>query len=156
MRDLVKSLFGKWQGKADEPALQKPDSETELQIATCALLLEMAHADSAFSEEEERRIEQLMRERFDIAQDAVSEIKQLSQQRRSDSIDVWQFASTIKQHMPADKKLHIVEMIWQVIYADGTLDQHEDYLIHQLARLLAIPHEQLIEAKVAVLKKLRK
>lgn len=154
MQDIVKSLFSRWQKTTDADSSRQSDSESELQIATCALLLEIAHADTTFSAEEEHRIEQLMQDRFDINPNTVQEIKRLSEQRRSESIDLWQFADTIKQHLSAERKLHIVEMIWEVIYTDGTLDQHEDYLVHQLARLLGIPHEQLIEAKVAVLRKM--
>ena len=39
-------------------------------------------------------------------------------------------------------------MIWRVAYADGTIEKHEDYLVHKLARLLRLTHKQLIETKL--------
>ena len=42
-------------------------------------------------------------------------------------------------------------MVWEIIYTDGILDKHEDYLVHKLANLLRLSHEQLIEAKLKVL-----
>ena len=49
------------------------------------------------------------------------------------------------------KKTQIIEMVWEIIYIDGKLDQHEDYLVHKLARLLRLSHKQLIEAKLKIL-----
>jgi len=43
-------------------------------------------------------------------------------------------------------------MVWDVVYADGKLDKHEDYLVHKLAALLRLTHKQLIEAKLKVKK----
>ncbi|MCP4642028.1 MAG: hypothetical protein GY851_16415, partial [bacterium] len=45
----------------------------------------------------------------------------------------------------------IIEEVWRVIFADGRLDGHEDYLVHKLARLLNLNHPQLIAAKVKVM-----
>src|SRR5690606_16761152 len=49
----------------------------------------------------------------------------------------------------------ILREVWRVIYADGTLDGHEDYLVHKLAKLLNLNHPMLIEAKMAVLREIR-
>ena len=152
MLDLIKSVFKKTiPGKQDAPE-QKGDLETELQIATCAVLLEMAHADDEFSQQEEQRIEDLMKKNFDLPPETFNEIMEISNKRRGDSIDLWQFTNTIKQNYPPEQKQKVIEMIWNVIYADGHLDQHEDYLVHKLAKLLGLNHKQLIDAKVKVLR----
>jgi len=44
--------------------------------------------------------------------------------------------------------MHIIEEVWRVIYADGTLEAHEDYLVHKLAKLLNLNHPQLIKMKM--------
>jgi len=44
-----------------------------------------------------------------------------------------------------------MEMIWRIVYADGHLNQHEDYLAHKISRLLRLSHPQLIETKLKVL-----
>ncbi len=54
-----------------------------------------------------------------------------------------------------DERKLIMEEVWSVIYADGTLDSHEDYLVHKLANLLRLRHSEMIEAKVKALKQLR-
>ena len=152
MLDLIKSVFKKTiPAKQDAPE-QKGDPETELQIATCAVLLEIAHADDEFSPQEEQRIEELMKKNFNLPQETFHEIKEISDKRREDSIDLWQFTNTIKENYSPEQKQKVIEMIWSVIYADSHLDQYEDYLAHKLAKLLGLDHKQLIDAKVKILR----
>ena len=42
----------------------------------------------------------------------------------------------------------MLEAVWRVVYADGRIDKHEDYLVHQLANLLRLRHKELIDAKI--------
>ena len=152
MLDLIKSVFKKTIPEKHGAPEQKGDLQTELKIATCAVLLEMAHADDEFSQQEEQRIEDLMKKNFDLPLETFNEIMEISNKRRDDSIDLWQFTNTIKQNYSPEQKQKVIEMIWNVIYADGHLDQHEDYLAHKLAKLLGLNHKQLIDAKVKVLR----
>ena len=151
MLNIFKELLKKGEAVSDS---QKGHSlEKELQIATCALLLEMAHTDDEFSPDEEKQIEDLMRSHFDISQDTFNEIKELSDNQRAESIDLWHFAKIIKDSYSVAEKEKVIEMIWTVVYADNNLDNHEDYLVHQLAQILNLEHKQLIDAKVKVLKR---
>jgi len=150
MLNIFKELLKKTGGASDNEKDHSP--EKELQIATCALLLEMAHADDEFSPEEEKQIEVLMMSHFDLPQEMFNEIKELSDKRRAESIDLWHFAKIIKNNYSVAEKEKVIEMIWAVVYADNKLDGHEDYLVHQLATLLGLEHKQLIDAKVKALK----
>ena len=126
-------------------------ADRELQIATCALLLEIAHADNEFSPAEEQKIEQLMREHFTLSEEAFLEIKKLTGKKLKDSIDLWHFAKTIKEQYSYKKRGGIIEMLWAVIYTDDSLDAHEDYLVHKLATVLNLNHRELIDAKIKIL-----
>jgi len=44
-----------------------------------------------------------------------------------------------------------MELVWKLVYADGILDKHEDYLAHKLAKLLRLSHRELIDAKLKAL-----
>jgi uncharacterized tellurite resistance protein B-like protein len=152
MRNLIKSILKKTAPNSRPASSQKGASETELHIATCAVLLEIAHADDEFSPDEEQRIEELMQKHFNLPAETVQEIKEVSEKRRKHSIDLWQFTNTIKENYSPEQKEKVIEMIWSVIYADSNLDMHEDYLAHKLAKLLGLAHKQLIAAKVKILK----
>ncbi len=148
MLDLIKTVFKKTIRKNQDAFSQKGDTEAELQIATCAVLLEIANADDEFSPEEEQRIEELMKSHFNLPIETFHEIKAISEKRRNESIDLWHFTNTIKENYTPEQKKMVIEMIWGVIYADKKLDAYEDYMIHKLATLLGVNHKQLIDAKL--------
>ena len=69
-----------------------------------------------------------------------------------DSIDYWQFARLINENYSTEEKIEIIEILWRIVYVDGKLDKYEDHLIHKLSTLLRLSHDQLIHAKLKVLR----
>ena len=134
---------------APEPAVATSD-DVRLQVATCALLLEVAHADDEFSEAEQITIVSLLRQRFGITQAEADRLLSLAQQEYDDATDLYQFARLINQHYSHREKLTVLEQLWQVVYSDGQLEAHEDALLHKLASVLGLRHEELIALKLRV------
>jgi len=147
MLGRIKEIFV---GKASVEETEQSHEE-RVRIATCVLMLEAATADSEYSEEESVHMLQTLRTRYKLSKDDAEELMEVTRQRRSDSFDLWQFTNQININCAIDEKLEIVEEIWRVVYADGRLDGHEDYLMHKFRKLLNLTHKQLIDAKVNVL-----
>lgn len=126
-------------------------SHERIHVATAALLLEMAHTDENFHEMEEVIIRDILQQRFALSEEAISELLQMAQQERKQSLDLFQFAREINQNFSPDEKLEIMETLWRIIYADGVLDKYEDYLVRKLATLLRLSHREMIGAKLKVL-----
>ena len=68
-----------------------------------------------------------------------------------ESVDLWQFARVINENYTPDEKEALIERLWQIVYVDGKMDQHEHYLINKMSNLLRLSHKQLIDAKLKVL-----
>tara|TARA_B100000315_G_C14377234_1_gene495770 strand:+ start:179 stop:637 length:459 start_codon:yes stop_codon:yes gene_type:complete len=149
MIDLVKNFFGKRteRGSTD----QKRKNHHDIRVATCALFLEMANIDGEFSESERKNIIAILKEDYRLSDEYAAEVIEVSNEELKQSIDLWQFTNLINQNYSTEEKILIIEMIWKVVYADGNLDKHEDYLIHKLAELLRLSHKQLIDAKLKIL-----
>ena len=150
MRFLKDLLSPETDVKPDE--LQGPD---RVRIATCVLLLETANADEEFSPEEWQHIVATLKARFDMSEEDAEELIDLAKSTREQSYDLWKFTNEINKACRPDEKMEIIEQVWRVIYADGTLDAHEDYLAHKLAKLLNLNHSQLINTKMKVLDEIR-
>lgn len=150
MINLVKQFFGKTISTDSDQ--KKKEESHDIRIATCALLLEMANIDGEFSEEEQENIISMLKKNFQLSDEYTAELIKSSQKELKGSIDLWQFTNLINQNYSRDEKIYIVEMIWEVVYADGKLDKHEDYLIHKLGKLLRLSHKELINAKVKILR----
>ena len=117
-------------------------------IATCLLMLEMAYADNEFSNAEEAQILGLLIEQFDLSMEAAKAIISLSESERKRSLDLWQFTNLINKNFSYEEKIHVIEILWQIIYVDGHLEMHEEYLIRKLSNLLNMKHKDLIQAKL--------
>ena len=132
------------------PAEEAGDDQHRLRVATCALLLEAAHADREFSPEEQLQVVRIVRERFDLTDDEASGLIDLAEQERQESGDLYQFAKLINDTFPRARKLAVVELLWRIVYSDGVLEAHEDALMHRLGNVLGVRHEELMAVKLKV------
>ena len=148
MIDRLKKFFAKI-GSDDSPG-QKTHSDHDIRVATCALFLEMANIDGEFSEMERRHVVSILKRDFGLSDEEAGSLVDASEEELKDSIDLWQFTNLINQNYSMDEKIRIIESIWEIVYTDGKLEKHEDYLAHKLANLLRLTHKQLIEAKLKV------
>jgi uncharacterized tellurite resistance protein B-like protein len=146
MLDIMKRFFEK-----TSPGTEKKDSAHDIRVATCALFLEMADIDGEFSEQEMEQMLTILKRDYGLSDKHATALIETSRKELKGSIDLWQFTNRINQNYSLEEKLEIITLIWRIAYADGRLDQHEDYLVHKLANLLRLNHKQLIDAKVKVL-----
>jgi uncharacterized tellurite resistance protein B-like protein len=126
-----------------------------VQVATCALLMEVAHSDGHYKAVEAKIVHELLANTFNLSPATVTELVDYSHQHRQDSADLFQFAREINTHFSREEKADVMEGVWRVIYADGTLDKFEDALARQLATLLRLDHQDVIERKMKVLNEVR-
>jgi uncharacterized tellurite resistance protein B-like protein len=129
------------------------DIDHNIKVATCALLSEMAAIDNEFDQAERDRITGYFRTNFNLDESDISQLFELAKEQLNSRIDLWGFTNLINLNYSVEQKLKVIEMIWEVIYADGELSAHEDYLIHKLYKMLNLTHSQMIEAKLKVLKR---
>jgi len=146
MLNIAKKFFGKSDGDAVKE--QERASNSDLRVAACALLLEMSLIDGKFSESEMERVLSILQQEYGLSDEEAVFLARRSKEELDESIDLWEFTNAINQNYSVDEKLRLTEKIWEIAYADGKLDQHEDYLVHKLANLLRLTHKQLIDAKL--------
>ena len=146
---FLKRYFINQQAELSEE-LGRADSIEKLRIATCAVLLEMANSDDEFSAEERIKIIEILRGKFDLADEDAHELIEISQGMIDKSIDIYGFTKIINGLYTIDEKLAVMEAIWEVVYADGQLSGHEDALVHKLSFLMGLQHQQLIDVKMKV------
>ena len=148
---MLESLKRVFQAASGEGApVERKDSDEELRLATCALLVEAAMADDDLSPEEFQKIVEVLKDRFDLSDPAVNDLIEAAREEHARSTDVWSFARQVNQTLTREQKFDVMEMVWKVIYADGTLDKFEDYVAKKLHRLLKIDHQTFIALKLKV------
>jgi len=128
---------------------------TRVQVATCALLLEVAHSDGHYQATEAMVVNDLLAGMFNIPAEVVTELVEFARDHQQNSTDLFQFAREINAHFTLEEKLTVMEGVWRVIYADGKLDKFEDAVARQLATLLRLSHREAIACKMKVLEENR-
>jgi uncharacterized tellurite resistance protein B-like protein len=118
-----------------------------VQLAACALLLELAHADNEFSDDERRHIESTMGRHFGLDQAAVAELLTLAEAERTQSLDHFQFTRLIAAEYDLGQKMVLAEVMWGVILADGRLSDHETHLVRKMASLMQLEPAYLAQAR---------
>jgi len=126
------------------------------QVATAALLIEIAKADGDFSDEERERIIDLMKKDFALEDDLVNDLLNLSEQKVKDSISVYEFSKIINESFTKLEKIELLKNLWRIVYVDGKLDSHEDQLIKIIGSTLNLEHKDIIGAKLFVKQELGK
>lgn len=141
----LKKIFG------EQPLPQGVlEDRQPFELATAALLLELARSDFSESPAEVAAIRQLLRKRFDLTDEAL-ELLMINAARRADkAVSLHEFTHRLNRELPEADKLVIVEMLWRVSHADGRIDKHEEHLVRRIAGLLHISDRDRVRLKLKV------
>ncbi len=149
MIDLVKKFFDR--RPEDLPTDNKKERPHDIRMATCAILLEIANIVDEFTDSEKDNIILILKRNYNLPDEDVTELIEVTEEELKGSIDLWRFTTLINKNYSIEEKIQIIEMVWKIAYADGRLGKHEDYLVHKLANLLRLTHKQLIETKMKII-----
>ena len=150
MIDIVKRFFGTL--STAESSRTKNDNQHDVRVAVCALLVEMAKIDETFTSAEMAKIISILKEKYGLSADDADELISVAEKELDGSIDYWQFARLINDNYSTEEKIDIIEMLWRIVFVDEKMDKYENHLMHKLSELLRLSHQQLIEAKIKVLR----
>lgn len=148
MIGVLKKLFDSPGNGSSAPG--NAGREERLKVATCVILLEAANADESFSGEERAKVVDILRKKFSMSGAEVEDLISESVMERKDATDLWHFTTIINRSMDNEEKYGLMELVWEVIYSDGTLDRFENYIAHKLLGMLNIDHSKFIELKMKV------
>ena len=122
-------------------------SQHALHVATAALLLEMMRMDSSVTDAETATVTGALQARFGLTAQEVDTLMALAAEEAKQATDYFQFTSLINRHFSREQKTEVVENLWQVAFADGHLDAHEQHFMRKIADLLYISHADYVAAK---------
>ena len=122
--------------------------ERALQLATAALLIEISRADFEVADEERVAIEEALTRSFDLSEDETQEIIELAQAEVDESVSLYEFTRLVDTSFTRDQKKHIIGLLWEVAFSDDRLEEHEEYLIRKIAKLIHIDHSDFIAEKL--------
>ncbi len=144
----ITKIFKRSENIEDYDWLREVDAQKRLEIATCALFIEMANADEKFLKVEKEKVIQIMKELFNLEDEYVEELIELSQRQVEESLSVFEFTSEVNANSTDEDKYEIVKNLWRLILVDDELHPFEDYLMRKISNNLNISHKDMIAAKM--------
>ncbi len=110
----------------------------KVQLATVALLVEAAQMDAEFGAEERAKIIELVEGRFGLSAAESRELLQVASEKVEQAVEVFGFTREIKNAFSPEERIEMMEMLWEVAYADRVLHNLEASLMRRLAGLLHV------------------
>ena len=104
----------------------------------------------------ERLSNQQSRRFFSLTEAETRELADLAEREVEEAVSLYQFTGLINQHFLPKEKVRIVEMLWQVVFADGIIACYEEAMVRKIADLIHVPHRDFIQAKHRVEEALKK
>lgn len=121
--------------------------EHTLRVATAALLVEITRLDGEITEQEQAKVDAIVRRRFELSSAQARQLIRLAEQEVREATDYYQFTSLINARFTPEQKEHMIEFLWQAAYADGALDRYEEHLVRKIADLIHVPHRVYLATK---------
>jgi len=123
------------------------DLERSLQVATAVLLVEVARADFVVQDEEKASLRHLLARQFDLSGEQLDALMSEAVADADRLVSIQHITRLLNEHYQHAMKVRVVEMMWQLVYADGDKDHYEEHLIRQVAELLYLSHGEFIQAR---------
>ncbi len=142
MKSLLKKLF-----QPNQSPEKQQDGEHALRVSTAALLIEASRADFEQDASELAHMRQLLAQQFSLDDGALDELMDQAHQEADDLVSIQHITRVLNEQFDQPMKKRVIEMMWQVVFADGVKCHYEEHLIRQVAELLYVPHSDFIRAR---------
>ena len=119
-------------------------------LCAAALMVHVMAADGQILPEEEAKLLEVLETHYDMTAEQAQELAQDARKAQSESIDLFAFTSILKVQMDETERMGLVEDLWEMVYADGSVHEFEDNMVWRLAELLNISSERRMRLKSIV------
>lgn len=150
MLNRIKQFFDTF---LNPEAQAETNAQHSLQLAAAALLLEMERVDDEVKEVERLAVARAIRKAFELSEAETAELIQLAESEMHNATSYFEFTRLINDNYTLSQKIQLVELLWEVAYADDELEKYEEHLVRKLADLLYVPHPEFIRAKLRVIER---
>lgn len=148
MINRIKELLLGGSAKVSRP------KKDELQAAAAALLVEAACMDGNFDDQERKSIISLMEQHFNLNDEESLTLISEAEKIIENASDLYAFTRVIKDRYEPEQRIEMVEMLWEVAFADRTVDHYESNLISRVAGLIFVSDRDRGEARKRVMARL--
>ena len=122
-------------------------ADNDYRLAAAAMLVHAAAIDGEMSQSERDTLHAVIKQHFDLDDAATAELIEKATAAEHESVDLYHFTHQLNRALDDAGRARIVEMMWQIVYADGQRDELEDNLVWRAADLLGVSARERIELR---------
>ena len=141
LREFISDLVSPSAGEA------RAFDDTDYRLAATALLVHVISLDGAPTEVEKRKLHSVLESRFKLDPGTADQLIASATLVEGEAVDLYHFTSVIMRSVDEEGRLRIVEMMWELVYADGQVTEFEDNVVWRAADLLGVSSRDRIELK---------
>ncbi|MES2253507.1 MAG: TerB family tellurite resistance protein [Pseudomonadota bacterium] len=131
-----------------------PQRQPDVKLSVAVLLVEAARQDDQFEPEERSVIATMLTQKFDMTAEECAALLTAAVARSEQMVQIQGHTSELLDVMTEQERIGVIEMLWEVAYADGVLDPEEDLLIRKVAGLIAVTDRERVLARNRVMARL--
>ena len=142
MLDQIRTfLSGLRDSNQDEPDPRNPD------VAAVALFFHVIGADGVVDEVESEKLRSLIAQEYDLDAAGMRRLIEAGRQADREAVDLYQFTSVLNRSLEPDRKVHFIELLWNLAYADGYRHELEDHVVWRIADLMGVSSRDRVLAR---------
>jgi uncharacterized tellurite resistance protein B-like protein len=122
-------------------------ADNDYRLAAAALLVHAAAIDGEMTESERDKLQNVLKTRFALDDAATAELVEKATAVEHESVDLYHFTHLLNRTLDEGGRARIIEMMWEIVYADGKRDELEDNLLWRAADLLGVSPRERIELR---------
>lgn len=146
MINRIKALFAEPEGSRVEK-----HSVDQIHLAAAALLVEAARLDESYDEVERRAVISALKQEFELSDEECDTLIEQAEAVQHEATDLYRFIREFDSNFSHAERLRLIEMLWQVVYADGELHPYESNLIQRISGMLHVTNRERADARRRVL-----
>lgn len=124
--------------------------DSDYRLAATALLVHVVSLDGQPTQAEQRKLHSLIESHFKLDRGTADRLIADATQVEGEAVDLYHFTSVIMRSLDEDGRKRVVQMMWELVYADGQVTEFEDNVVWRASDLLGISQRDRIDLKHAV------
>ena len=139
-----------WRSFGEQRAEERHFGEDDARLAFAGLLVHGMAVDGAVSGEERERLRAVLGQEFGLADGDLDILVEDAVRLEREAVDLYRFTSVLAREFDPERRVAVVERLWEVVYADGRVHEFEDNLVWRVAELLGVARHDRLRAKADI------
>lgn len=135
-------------------AADRPFADNDYRLAAAALLIHVISLDGEPSADERHKLQLVIEDRFNLDEARARQLIAAASEAEDESVDLYRFTSRINRDVDAAGRRRIVEMMWEMVFADRRVSELEESVVWRAADLLGLSARERLELKQQVARSL--